>query len=51
VLEAASGLRQPRKIFVHINNTNPILDEASPQFAEVQAAGWEVAKDGWTLGC
>jgi pyrroloquinoline quinone biosynthesis protein B len=51
VLEAASGLRQPRKIFVHINNTNPILDEASPQFAEATAAGWEVAKDGWTLGC
>ena len=51
VLEAASGLRRPRKIFVHINNTNPILDEDSPQFAEVNAAGWEVAKDGWTLGC
>ncbi len=51
VLEVASGLRRPRKIFVHINNTNPILDEDSPQFAEVKSAGWEVAKDGWTLGC
>ncbi len=51
VLDVASGLRQPRKIFVHINNTNPILDEDSPQFAEVKSAGWEVAKDGWTLGC
>jgi pyrroloquinoline quinone biosynthesis protein B len=51
VLEAARELRQPRKIFVHINNTNPILDEDSPQFAEVKSEGWEVAKDGWTLGC
>jgi pyrroloquinoline quinone biosynthesis protein B len=50
VLEAASGLRRPRKFFVHINNTNPILDEDGPQFAEAKAAGWEVAKDGWTLG-
>lgn len=51
VLEVAKQLRRPRKIFVHINNTNPILDEDSPQFAEVKSAGWEVAKDGWTLGC
>jgi pyrroloquinoline quinone biosynthesis protein B len=51
VLDVAQGLRRPRKIFVHINNTNPILDEDSPQFAEVKSAGWEVAKDGWTLGC
>ncbi|MGA2960547.1 MAG: pyrroloquinoline quinone biosynthesis protein PqqB [Candidatus Korobacteraceae bacterium] len=51
VLEAARELRRPRKIFVHINNTNPILDEDSPQFAEAKSAGWEVAKDGWTLGC
>jgi pyrroloquinoline quinone biosynthesis protein B len=50
VLDVAKGLRRPRKIFVHINNTNPILDEDSPQFAEVKSAGWEVAKDGWTLG-
>ena len=49
VLAVASELRRPRKIFVHINNTNPILDEDSPQFAEVKSAGWEVAKDGWTL--
>lgn len=35
-----------RRIFVHINNTNPVLDENSPEHAEVQAAGWEVAFDG-----
>jgi pyrroloquinoline quinone biosynthesis protein B len=37
----------PRKIFLHINNTNPMLDEASPQFRQVRGAGWEIAEDGW----
>lgn len=37
----------PRKIFLHINNTNPMLDEASPQYQQVRDAGWEVAEDGW----
>jgi pyrroloquinoline quinone biosynthesis protein B len=40
-------LRRPRKIFLHINNTNPMLDEASPQYRQVRSAGWEVAEDGW----
>jgi pyrroloquinoline quinone biosynthesis protein B len=35
-----------RRIFVHINNTNPVLDENSPEHAAVRAAGWEVAFDG-----
>jgi pyrroloquinoline quinone biosynthesis protein B len=38
-----------RKIFFHINNTNPILDEASEAFAEARAAGWEVASDGMEI--
>jgi pyrroloquinoline quinone biosynthesis protein B len=42
-----AGLRCPRKIFLHINNTNPMLDEASPQYRQVRGAGWEVAEDGW----
>jgi pyrroloquinoline quinone biosynthesis protein B len=42
-----AGLRRPRKIFLHINNTNPMLDEASPQYRQVRGAGWEVAEDGW----
>ena len=40
-------LQRPRKIFVHVNNTNPMLDESSPEYREVRAAGWEVAEDGW----
>jgi pyrroloquinoline quinone biosynthesis protein B len=42
-----AGLRRPRKIFLHINNTNPMLDEASPQHRQARDAGWEVAEDGW----
>ena len=35
-----------RKIFVHINNTNPMLLEDSPQRREVEESGMEVADDG-----
>lgn len=35
-----------RKIFVHINNSNPILVADSPERKVVEAAGWEVAIDG-----
>ena len=45
-LKRLAGLRTPRKILIHINNTNPILDEDSPQYREVRAAGWEIARDG-----
>ena len=46
-LNKLAGLRRPRKIFLHINNTNPRLDEASPQYRQVRGAGWEIAEDGW----
>jgi pyrroloquinoline quinone biosynthesis protein B len=35
-----------RKLLIHINNTNPILDEASPQRRALAAAGVEVTHDG-----
>jgi len=44
-----AGLRRPRKIFVHVNNTNPMLDESGPEYREVRTAGWEIAEDGWSL--
>jgi pyrroloquinoline quinone biosynthesis protein B len=47
ILEKLAGVRRPRRIFIHINNTNPMLDEASPQYRQVREAGWEVAEDGW----
>jgi pyrroloquinoline quinone biosynthesis protein B len=44
-LAALAGLRA-RRILVHINNTNPILIEGSPERGRVVAAGWEIAEDG-----
>jgi pyrroloquinoline quinone biosynthesis protein B len=38
-----------RKMLIHLNNTNPILDEASPEYNAVRQAGWEVAEDNWQL--
>jgi len=35
-----------RKIFIHINNSNPVLREGSPERVAVEGAGWEVAYDG-----
>ena len=35
-----------RKIYTHINNTNPILVENSDERRAVEKAGWEVAEDG-----
>ena len=45
-LEALAGLQGPRKVLVHINNTNPILLEDSPEREAVLRAGVEVAYDG-----
>jgi pyrroloquinoline quinone biosynthesis protein B len=38
-----------RKILIHINNTNPILDEDSPERAQLAQAGIEVAYDGMEI--
>jgi pyrroloquinoline quinone biosynthesis protein B len=35
-----------RRVFTHINNTNPILIAGSPERRRVEAAGWEIAEDG-----
>ena len=46
-LHLLAGLKHPRKVFVHINNTNPMLNESGPEYQQVREAGWEVAEDGW----
>jgi pyrroloquinoline quinone biosynthesis protein B len=46
-LRKLAALRRPRKVFVHVNNTNPMLDESGAEFRELRAAGWEVAEDAW----
>jgi pyrroloquinoline quinone biosynthesis protein B len=38
-----------RKVLIHVNNTNPILDETSEQAAEVARHGVEVAWDGMEI--
>jgi len=38
-----------RKILIHINNTNPILDEDSPEHRAVLEAGFEIAYDGLNI--
>jgi pyrroloquinoline quinone biosynthesis protein B len=38
-----------RKILIHINNTNPVLDEGSPQREVLQSHGIEVAYDGMEI--
>jgi len=48
-LEAFSRLELARKVYVHINNTNPVLDPATPQRRVVEEAGWLVAEDGMEL--
>jgi pyrroloquinoline quinone biosynthesis protein B len=46
MLEVLAPLAKPRKILIHINNTNPILDEDSPERAALVRGGIEVACDG-----
>ena len=42
-----SALSKPRKLYIHINNTNPMLNEQSQQYRTVREMGWELAEDGW----
>jgi len=48
-LTLLKGIKVERRMFVHLNNTNPILNEASPEHRAVRQAGWEVAEDNWQL--
>jgi pyrroloquinoline quinone biosynthesis protein B len=43
---ARLGHLRARKVYTHVNNTNPILDETSPERRAIEQAGWEVAEDG-----
>lgn len=45
-LEHLSSLAIERKIYIHLNNTNPILLEDSPERRLVEERGMEVAMDG-----
>lgn len=49
LVDTLKGLEKPRKILIHINNTNPILNEESPERAQLDATGIEVAFDGMDI--
>ena len=39
-------LGKTKRVLIHINNTNPVLNEESPEHRAVREAGWEIAYDG-----
>jgi pyrroloquinoline quinone biosynthesis protein B len=45
-MAACAGLGIGRRVYVHINNSNPVLAAASAQRAALERAGWEVGFDG-----
>ena len=49
IMEILSSLEKPRKILIHINNTNPILDEESQERKQLERAGIEVSYDGMDI--
>ena len=48
-LAAFADLRIGRKIYIHINNTNPVWSPESEARRIVNAAGWEIAYDGMEI--
>lgn len=48
-LAALADSRMARRVYIHMNNSNPVLREGSPERAEVIRQGWDVAYDGMEL--
>jgi pyrroloquinoline quinone biosynthesis protein B len=46
LLEQLPAPGRARRVLIHLNNTNPVLDEESSANHTVREAGWEVAYDG-----
>ncbi len=49
MIEVLQPMDKPRKILIHINNTNPILDEDSKQRKILQGEGIEISFDGMDI--
>ncbi len=49
MIELLDQFERPRKVLIHINNTNPILDEDSAERAELSQHGIEVSYDGMSF--
>ena len=41
-----ADLNVARKVFVHMNNSNPVFRPASPERAQAEQSGWTIAQDG-----
>ena len=48
-LATLASVGAARRIYIHLNNTNPALREDSSERAAVERAGWEVARDGMEI--
>jgi len=48
-LARLSGLTKCRKMFIHINNTNPVLQPNSPERAMIEQAGWTITQDKMSI--
>ncbi len=48
-MAAFQALGVSRKIYVHMNNTNPVLRPDAPERAQAEAAGWTIARDGMEI--
>jgi len=46
MLKRTFRLGKTKRVLIHINNTNPVLNEESPEHRAVRDAGWEIAYDG-----
>jgi len=46
MLKRPFRLGKTKRVIIHINNTNPVLNEESPEHLAVREAGWEIAYDG-----
>lgn len=49
MIETLEAFKDSRKILIHINNTNPILNEDSPERKQLDAANIEVSFDGMEI--
>lgn len=38
-----------RKVYVHMNNSNPVLNPASPERTQAESAGWTIGQDGMEI--
>jgi pyrroloquinoline quinone biosynthesis protein B len=45
----AASLQPKRRVYIHINNTNPILHDTGAEATQLRAAGFEIAYDGMEL--